>query len=102
MELPKNLAPDQASPNWLSKGDNAWQLTAATLVGMQSMPGLVILYGSIVKKKWAVNLIGIHGPVRFRGSLVLLGRLGLPNVVWGRALQVSRPTQCDHGPRLHS
>ncbi|EFJ23192.1 hypothetical protein SELMODRAFT_173475 [Selaginella moellendorffii] len=42
-------------PEWLNKGDNAWQLTAATLVGMQSVPGLVILYGSIVKKKWAVN-----------------------------------------------
>jgi ammonium transporter, Amt family len=24
-------------------------------VGIQSMPGLVVLYGSIVKKKWAVN-----------------------------------------------
>ena len=44
-----------ASPEWLNKGDNAWQLTAATLVGLQSMPGLVILYASIVKKKWAVN-----------------------------------------------
>ncbi|CAO2836976.1 unnamed protein product [Amaranthus hypochondriacus] len=44
-----------AAPPWLNKGDNAWQLTAATLVGLQSVPGLVILYGSIVKKKWAVN-----------------------------------------------
>ncbi|MQL71108.1 hypothetical protein Taro_003406 [Colocasia esculenta] len=44
-----------AVPDWLNKGDNAWQMTAATLVGLQSMPGLVILYGSIVKKKWAVN-----------------------------------------------
>ncbi|KAM3287747.1 ammonium transporter 2 [Capsicum chacoense] len=42
-------------PPWLNKGDNAWQMTAATLVGLQSMPGLVILYASIVKKKWAVN-----------------------------------------------
>jgi len=42
-------------PDWLNKGDNAWQMTAATLVGIQSVPGLVILYGSIVKKKWAVN-----------------------------------------------
>lgn len=42
-------------PKWLNKGDNTWQLIAATLVGLQSMPGLVILYGSIVKKKWAVN-----------------------------------------------
>ncbi|KAK8617289.1 hypothetical protein V6N13_080206 [Hibiscus sabdariffa] len=44
-----------AVPPWLNKGDNAWQLTASTLVGIQSMPGLVILYASIVKKKWAVN-----------------------------------------------
>ncbi|GER37941.1 ammonium transporter [Striga asiatica] len=44
-----------AVPDWLNKGDNAWQMTAATLVGLQSMPGLVILYASIVKKKWAVN-----------------------------------------------
>jgi len=42
-------------PDWLNKGDNAWQMTAATLVGMQSVPGLVVLYGSIVKKKWAIN-----------------------------------------------
>ncbi|PSS23838.1 Ammonium transporter 2 member like [Actinidia chinensis var. chinensis] len=44
-----------AVPGWLNKGDNAWQMTASTLVGLQSMPGLVILYASIVKKKWAVN-----------------------------------------------
>ncbi|PKU62567.1 ammonium transporter 3 member 2-like [Dendrobium catenatum] len=44
-----------AVADWLNKGDNAWQMTAATLVGLQSVPGLVILYGGIVKKKWAVN-----------------------------------------------
>ena len=43
------------APSWLNAGDNAWQLTAATIVGLQSVPGLVILYGGIVKKKWAVN-----------------------------------------------
>lgn len=53
--LPPNLRPDESSPEWLNKGDNAWQLTAATLVALQSMPGLVILYGGFVKKKWAVN-----------------------------------------------
>ncbi|XP_047957234.1 ammonium transporter 2 member 5-like [Salvia hispanica] len=53
--LPSNLVPDDANPPWMNKGDNAWQLTAATMVGLQSIPGLVILYGSIVKKKWAVN-----------------------------------------------
>lgn len=40
---------------WLNTGDNAWQLTAATVVGLQSVPGLVVLYGGIVKKKWAIN-----------------------------------------------
>nr|CAB3478964.1 unnamed protein product [Digitaria exilis] len=47
--------PGLAIPYWLNKGDNAWQMVSATLVGLQSVPGLVILYGSIVKKKWAVN-----------------------------------------------
>jgi Amt family ammonium transporter len=41
--------------SWLDTGDNAWQLTAATFVGLQSVPGLVVLYGGIVKKKWAIN-----------------------------------------------
>ncbi|XP_059455208.1 ammonium transporter 2 member 3-like [Corylus avellana] len=53
--LPKALYPDYGSPEWNNKGDNAWQLTAATLVCLQSVPGLVILYGGMVKKKWAVN-----------------------------------------------
>lgn len=44
-----------AVPDWLNKGDSAWQMTASTLVGIQSMPGLLIIYASIVKKKWAVN-----------------------------------------------
>ncbi len=41
--------------NWLDTGDNAWQLTAATFVGIMSIPGLALLYGGAVKKKWAVN-----------------------------------------------
>ncbi|KAL9338854.1 hypothetical protein Peur_067869 [Populus x canadensis] len=53
--FPPNLLPDEASPEWFNKADNAWQLTAATLVGLQSIPGLMILYGGGVKKKWAVN-----------------------------------------------
>ncbi|KAJ7957092.1 Ammonium transporter [Quillaja saponaria] len=61
MAAPPNLVPiayqggSLAVPDWLNKGDNAWQMISATLVGLQSVPGLVILYGSIVKKKWAVN-----------------------------------------------
>src|ERR1700726_4751618 len=44
-----------ASPKWLDTGSNAWQMAAATFVGLQSIPGLVILYGGIVKRKWALN-----------------------------------------------
>ncbi len=40
---------------WFNAGDTAWQLTAATLVGLMSLPGLAILYGGLVKKKWALN-----------------------------------------------
>jgi ammonium transporter, Amt family len=29
--------------DWLDTGDNAWQLTAASLVALQSVPGLVVL-----------------------------------------------------------
>ncbi|KKA22095.1 Ammonium transporter [Rasamsonia emersonii CBS 393.64] len=43
------------APAWLNNGDNAWQLTAASLVGLQSIPGLVVLYAGIVKRKWAIN-----------------------------------------------
>jgi ammonium transporter, Amt family len=42
-------------PSWLNSGDNAWQLIAATLVGLMSLPGLAILYGGLVQKKWIVN-----------------------------------------------
>jgi Amt family ammonium transporter len=47
--------PYAAAPAWLNAGDTAWQLTAATLVGLMSLPGLAILYGGLVKKKWALN-----------------------------------------------
>ncbi|MDA8081086.1 MAG: ammonium transporter [Actinomycetota bacterium] len=42
-------------PSWLSPGDNAWQLLAATLVGLMSIPGIAVLYGGLVHKKWVVN-----------------------------------------------
>ncbi|PON42510.1 Ammonium transporter [Parasponia andersonii] len=40
-----------AVPGWLNKGDNTWQMVSAALVGMQGMPGLVILYAGLLKKK---------------------------------------------------
>src|SRR6266568_4868983 len=44
-------------PSWLSSGDNSWQMTAATLVGLMSIPGLAVLYGGLVQKKWAMNTV---------------------------------------------
>jgi ammonium transporter, Amt family len=56
-------------PTWLNSGDNAWQLLSATLVGLMSLPGLAILYGGLVQRKWAVNTM----LMAFTGfSLVLL------------------------------
>src|SRR5882672_1944319 len=40
---------------YLSEGANSWQLTAATLVGLMSVPGLVVLYGGVMQKRWSVN-----------------------------------------------
>ena len=50
-----DAAPYVEAPKWVNAGDTAWQLTAATFVGLQSIPGLAILYGGLVKKKWALN-----------------------------------------------
>ena len=43
------------APSWLNSGDTGWQLTAATLVGIQSVPGLAILYAGLMKRKWSLN-----------------------------------------------
>jgi Amt family ammonium transporter len=43
------------APSWLNAGDTGWQLTAATLVGIQSVPGLAILYAGLMKRKWSLN-----------------------------------------------
>ena len=62
-------------PSWLNTGDNTWQIVAATFVGLMSLPGLAVLYASIVQKKWAVNVLAMM----FAGfSLVLVAW-----VLWG-------------------
>ena len=58
-------------PTWLSSGDNAWQMTAATLVGLMSIPALAVLYGGLVQKKWAMNTV-----------LMVFVTFGLTLVVW--------------------
>lgn len=43
------------TPSWLDTGDNAWQLTAASLVALQSLPGLAVLYAGLVHRRWVIN-----------------------------------------------
>ncbi len=70
-------------PDWLSAGDNAWQLVAATLVGLMSIPGLALLYGGLVQRKWVVNTM----LMAFTGfSLVLIVW-----VLWGFSLGFGKP-----------
>ena len=33
----------------------SWQITAATLVGLMSVPGLAVLYGGVMQKRWSIN-----------------------------------------------
>ncbi len=42
-------------PHWLDTGNTAWQMTAATFVGLMSVPGLVVLYGGVMQKRWSIN-----------------------------------------------
>jgi ammonium transporter, Amt family len=58
-------------PTWLGSGDNAWQMTAATLVGLMSIPALAVLYGGLVQKKWAMNTM-----------MMVFCAFGLTLIVW--------------------
>src|ERR1700758_4500572 len=70
-------------PDWLNPGDNAWQLMAATLVGLMSVPGIAVLYGGLVQRKWAVNTM----MMAFTGfSLVLVVW-----VLWGFKMSFGEP-----------
>lgn len=76
-------------PDWLSPGDNAWQLIAATLVGLMSLPGIAVLYGGLVQKKWAVNTM----LMAFTGfSLVLVVW-----VLWGFKMGFGEPMKLGPG-----
>ncbi len=92
-------------PDWINSGDNAWQLVAATLVGLMSLPGIAVLYAGIVQKKWAVNTMlmaftgfslvlvvwvlwgfkmGFGEPIRlFKDIPVLRSVVGIPHTILG-------------------
>jgi Amt family ammonium transporter len=59
------------TPSWLDSGHTAWQLVAATLVGLMSVPGLAILYSGLMKRKWALN-----------SALMILYAFGATLVAW--------------------
>ncbi|MCJ1250343.1 hypothetical protein MMC30_007569 [Trapelia coarctata] len=67
--------------SYLDHGDNAWQLIAAGLVGLQSIPGLAVLYAGIVKKKWAIN----------SAFMVFMPSLHFLSSGWGNAPFVGNP-----------
>lgn len=112
------------SPPYLSAGDTAWQLTAATFVGLQSIPGLAVLYGGLVKKKWAVNSVmmalyafsvvlitwslwgynmGFGTPWKL-GSGILSSLVGIPKPALGGTFQESQaviPLLASGMPAIH-
>jgi Amt family ammonium transporter len=81
-----------AYPTWLNPGDNSWQMTAATLVGLMSIPGLAVLYGGVMQKRWSVNSMMMTF-VAFSVVLVLW-------VLWGFEFAFGSPQHLfgvDHG-----
>ena len=51
-------------------------MTAATLVGLMSIPALAVLYGGLVQKKWAMNTV-LMVFVTFCPDPYRLGAMGL-------------------------
>ncbi len=60
-----------------------WQLTAATFVGLMSIPGLAALYGGLVPKKWVVNTMFMA----FSGFALVL----VVWVLWGYKMAFGSP-----------
>jgi Amt family ammonium transporter len=80
-------------PHWLNTGDNTWQIVAATLVGLMSLPGIAVLYGGLVQRKWAVNTI----LMAFTGFGVVL----IVWALWAFNLAFGNPTHL-FGSNTHS
>ena len=59
-----------ASPKWLDTGSNAWQMAAATFVGLQSIPGLVDSLRRHRQEEMGDQL-GLHVDVRLCSVMVV-------------------------------
>ena len=75
--------------SWLHAGDNSWQLTAATLVGLMSIPGIAVLYAGLTQKKWAVNIM----TMAFTGFSAVL----IVWVLWGYNMAFGAPIHLGNG-----
>ena len=75
------------APSWLNSGDTSWQITAATLVGLMSVPGLAVLYGGVMQKRWSINSMMLT----FANVLGRARRVGAVGVQDGLRLTVPRP-----------
>ena len=69
--------------NYIDTGDTGWQLTAATFVGLMSLPGLAVLYAGLVPKRWAVNTM-MMAFTGFSGVLLVW-------VLWGYKMGFGSP-----------
>ena len=78
-----------AYPSWLNPGDNAWQMTAATFVGLMSLPGLAILYGGVMQKRWSVNSMML--------TFVAFALVLVAWVLWGFKMGFGSPDRQRHG-----
>jgi ammonium transporter, Amt family len=58
-EPPPNQSsfPAASVPSWFEPASNGWMLTAATLVGLMSLPGLALYYAGQAKKRFSVNTL---------------------------------------------
>ena len=84
--------PAACQPSWLDTGSNSWQLTAATFVGLMSVPGLAVLYGGLVPKKWVVNTMFMA----FSGFSAVL----IVWVLWAYKMGFGSPDRRRHGEHL--
>jgi ammonium transporter, Amt family len=69
--------------NYIDTGDTGWQLTAATFVGLMSLPGLAVLYAGLVPKRWVVNTM-MMAFTAFSGVLLVW-------VLWGYKMGFGSP-----------
>ena len=87
-----------AYPSWLNAGDNAWQMTAATFVGLMSLPGLAVLYGGVMQKRWSVNSMMLT----FVAFCARAGRLGLWAFKMGFGNPIAHSGSGYSGPKASS